>query len=147
MRNWKKVVFLAAYIAAGAPVSLTAQASTVQVLLAVMNTPLANGAKAVLIRSARATQADLIVVSPAPDAALALGSALATLQKLRVTEPTASRTQSIVFQGALEGKRRNPAYRIALEASVRRATQGTVRQIGNFGLGSVVVLQSAKIRP
>ncbi len=131
-----------------ASVSVNAQStsSSTRVMVGLLETPLSDHARALLVRTAGGTQMDLILLSPGPDADISLGGALSLLQRLRRTEPVARRTSKITIQGSTAPLVQTRAVRSSLSRKLARRDAGVARDLGSYGRALVFMLPNANVR-
>ena len=117
-----------------------------QFLLAVASHALPGGERAVIIRTAKGAQMDLIVLAPDANARHTLIGAVALLRTMREKNPTTATTDiaSIQYSEAVVDI---PAERRGrLETALRQARQGEGRKLAEFGDVHVVVINPRSLK-
>lgn len=136
-----------AILAVPRPVVLAqANAESQPFLLAIASGQLPRGERATIIRTANASQPDLIVLAPDANAQHTLVSALQVLQAMRERKPVTSSTDvaSINYAEAVVDV---PAERRGrLEAALRQARLGEGRKLPEFGDVHVVVVNPRSLK-
>lgn len=115
-------------------------------LLAIANGQLPRGERAVVIRTARGAQMDLIVLAPDANAQHTLIGAIQVLERMRLNQPDNPTTDvaSISYSEAVVDV---PAERRGrLEAALRQAKQGEGRRLAEFGDVHVVVVNPRSVQ-
>jgi hypothetical protein len=115
-------------------------------LLAISNQQLPRGERAVVIRTARSAQMDLIVLAPDANAQHTLIGAIQVLERMRLNQPDNPTTDvaSISYAEAVVDV---PAERRGrLEAALRQAKQGEGRTLAEFGDVHVVVVNPRSVQ-
>ena len=118
-----------------------------RVLVALTQEGLPEGTSALLVRTAGATQPDLIVIPDDANAAASLGGALALLQQQRQREKIATHSTRMSIRGAVAPRRGRSELLQRLGARIRAARQKSVRRsIAGIGQVEVFSLPSARLR-
>lgn len=115
-------------------------------LLAIASQHLPRGERAVVIRTARGAQMDLVVLAPDANAQHTLIGAIRVLERMRQSHPDNATTDvaSISYAEAVVDL---PAERRGrLEAAIRQVKQGEGRTLAEFGDVRVVVVNPRSVQ-
>jgi hypothetical protein len=115
-------------------------------LLAIANSQLPRGERAVVIRTAQGAQIDLIVLAPDANPQHTLIGAIRVLERMRLDQPDNPTTDvaSISYAEAVVDV---PAERRGrLEAALRQAKQGERRKLAEFGDVRIVVVNPRSVQ-
>lgn len=107
-------------------------------LVAVSDSTLPRGVRALVVRTAHGAQPDLIVLAPDADAVNTLQGAVATLLRLRAVTGAPARTEVHYVTYSANSRKAPPGSSRKVEAQLRRARGGVRRVISGIGHATVI---------
>lgn len=116
------------------------------VLVALLDQPLPQNARALVVRHPRDSQLDLVVLSPGGDVPAALGGALLLVRKLRAAAPVATRKQVLTVSALVAPSTNDERVKGNLKAFARRLESAERRDLATLGRARVIQLPTASAR-